>query len=104
MLDMKSKASCSSQEQVPCVSTGTVGCHVNDHSNVLLQTGLAKISNVSQPGYISKSCLLLDRGSQRSFISTELRDKLNLPTIRKESVMVKTFGTEQSELKTLEVV
>ena len=64
---------------------------------------MAKISNVSQPGYILKSRLLLDCGSQRSFISTELRDKLNLPTIRKESVMVKTFGTEQSELKTLEV-
>ena len=104
MLDGKSKASCSNQEQVPCVSTGTVGCHVNNHNNVLLQTGLAKISNVSQPGYILKSRLLFDCGSQRSFISTELRDKLNLPTIRKESVMVKTFGTEQSELKTLEVV
>ena len=88
MLDGKSKASCSNQEQVPCVSTGTIGCHVN----------------VSQPSHILKSRLLLDCGSQRSFISTELRDKLNLPTIRKESVMVKTFGTEQSELKTVEVV
>ena len=91
MLDGKPKASCSNQEQLPCVSTGTVGCQVNNHNNVLLQTGLAKISNVSQPGCILNSRLLLDCGSQRSFISTELRDKLNLPTIRKESVMVKNI-------------
>ena len=95
MLDGKSKASCSNQEQVLSVSTGTVGCHVDNHNDVLQQTGLAKISNVSQPGYILKSRLLLDCGSQCSFISTELRDKLNLPTVRKESVMVTTFGTEK---------
>ena len=104
MLDVKSKASCSNQEQVLCVSTGTVGCHVDNHNNALLQTGLAKISSVSQSGYNLKSHLLLDCRSQRLFLSTELCDKFNLPTIRKESVMVKTFGTEQSEFKTLDVV
>ena len=75
MLDGKSKASCSNQEQVPCVSAGTVGCQVGNHNNVLLQTGLAKISSVSQSGYILKSRLLLYCGSQHSFISTELRGK-----------------------------
>ena len=38
------------------------------------------------------------------FISRELRDKLNLRTIQMKSVMVKTFGTERSELKTLDIV
>ena len=52
MSDRKSEASCSNQEQVSCVSTGTVGCQVDNHNNVLLQTGLAKVSNVSQSDYI----------------------------------------------------
>ena len=41
--------------------------------------------------------------SQRTFISTELKEKLNLPTLRTEKLLIKTFGSEESELKSCDI-
>ena len=63
--------------------------HVENSS--LLQTAIAVASNLSNTKS-DNSAILFDTGSQRSFISTELREKLKLPTIRKESFYIKVFG------------
>ena len=39
-----------------------------------------------------RSRLLFDTGSQRSYITTELQVELGLKVIRKENVIIKTFG------------
>ena len=38
---------------------------------------------------------MLDSGNQRSYISSELRHKLNLPKLRTEWLLIKTFGKSQ---------
>ena len=50
------------------------------------------------------SAILFDTGSQRSFILTELREKLKLPTIRKESFYIKVFGKSESMLQKCDIV
>ena len=39
--------------------------------------------------------LMLDSGNQRSYIPSELRHKLNLPKLRTEWLLIKTFGKSQ---------
>ena len=56
------------------------------------------VSNLSNTKS-DNSAILFDTGSQRSFISTELREKLKLPTIQKESFYIKIFGKLESTLK-----
>lgn len=48
--------------------------------------------------------LLFDSGSQRTYITENLRAHLRLKTVRKERVVIKTFGRNDSEVKNLDVV
>ena len=49
--------------------------------------------------------MLSDTGSQRSYITCELKEKLGLKAIRKNNVIIKTFGgIETSQVKRLDVV
>ena len=41
--------------------------------------------------------LLFDGGSQRSYISEDLRKKLNLSTLRKENIAINTFGNKENQ-------
>ena len=40
--------------------------------------------------------MLFDTRSKRTYITSECRDRMKLPTIRTESIMIKTFGNETS--------
>jgi len=75
---------------------------VSSSNGVLLQTASAEISD--------SSCLkkrytriLFDSGSQKSYLSQDLCDSLNLKPLRKERVIIKTFGDNDSSVKNLEV-
>ena len=47
---------------------------------------------------------LFDTCSQRTYVSEELRHYLKLPVLRKEKIIIKIFGTEDTCLKTVDVV
>ena len=47
---------------------------------------------------------MFDSGSQRSYISKELRKSLNLPTLRKETIAINTFGRKEAQVKIIDVV
>ena len=48
--------------------------------------------------------VLFDNCSQQTFISEKLRKRLNLPTARKEKIMVKSFASTEHKLQILDVV
>ena len=48
--------------------------------------------------------LLFDGGSERSFVSTRLKDALALPVIGQETLIIKTFGSDQGTLQTCDIV
>ena len=48
---------------------------------------------------------MFDTGSQRSYISEKVRSKLQWTTVRKEKIIIKTFGQlADSQVQELEVV
>ena len=48
--------------------------------------------------------MLFDIGSQRSYISDELRNYLKLSVMRKERIFIKTFGKVEPTIKTVDIV
>ena len=41
--------------------------------------------------------------SQRSYVTNDTRTRLNLPTIRKEKLIIQTFGNNESKLKNVDI-
>ena len=84
-------------------TTHTNATHVYEQqTGVLLQTAQATVSGVDENKYVLTR-VMLDSGSQRTYISDQLKNKLNLRPIRKEKIVLKTFGNTKSELKSLDV-
>ena len=48
--------------------------------------------------------IIFDSGSQRSYITDDLRKRLKLPVIRKEKIVIKTFGNVDSKLYNADIV
>ena len=78
--------------------------YVDSNSSVLLQTavGLVKGFNHSDPEISIR--IIFDSGSQRSYISKSSRKKLGLPALKYGKLLIKTFGQENEQLRTSEVV
>ena len=45
-----------------------------------------------------------DSGSQSTYVSSQLRERLRLPTARTEMIRIKTFGSTKSSDKSYDVV
>ena len=75
----------------------------SNKNTVLLQTALATATNISGKLH-SETLLLFDSGSQRTYISTELREKLELPTVTQERILIKTFGQSDFSAPAVDIV
>ena len=67
----------------------------NSGERVALQTALARVEGSEK----SKVRVLYDSGSQKTFISAKVVDKLDLKPLREEELGIKTFGKSEPELK-----
>ena len=77
---------------------------VSSATPILLQTAQAIIY---KPGFMEKGVkarVILDRGSQRSYIANRLKDELSLPVECQETVLIKTFGSQDEKLQTCDAV
>ena len=72
----------------------------NNQTNVLLQTALVTVTDLHKQKQ-TKINALFDTGSQRTYVSEELRNYLKLPVLRKERIIIKVFRTEDTCLKQL---
>ena len=89
------------QQQQQQVTTSQT-MYVGTRTSILLQT--AKV-NIYKPGMQENRInarLILDSGSQRSFVTTRVKNQLNLDAEGTENLMIKTFGGEAEELQTCE--
>ena len=77
---------------------------INTQNNTLLQTAIASVNNTNDPSYFKNVRMLFDNCSQKSFITSELREHLKLKTIRTEVLTMKTFGNSEEKIQKLDVV
>ena len=75
----------------------------DNRNNILLQTAVGHASCVGNQHY-RKIRLMFDSGSQRTYITRELRDCLKLPKIRTENLVIQTFGGFQSKVERVDIV
>ena len=78
--------------------------HVESCRTILLQTARASVLDLDN----ENSCntrILFDTGSQRSFITENVRKRLRLKTVRTEKISISVFGgSKECRLESLDVV
>ncbi|XP_066932659.1 uncharacterized protein [Clytia hemisphaerica] len=85
-------------ESLEEIQQGLVMSARAERESILLQTATVYIQDkCKRQGSSSK--ILFDSGSQRSFVTQALRDKLQLKSERKEKVVIKTFGEGDNNKK-----
>ena len=77
---------------------------IDTKTSVLLQTAKIFVSRADDPNHRIQARLIFDTGSQRSYVSTRLRNALQLPTINQETLMIKTFGSETGQIQSSDLV
>ena len=85
-------------------NSGTKSLFTSTKTPILLQTAKATILPVSRNGKSGNVRVILDGGSQRSYITSRTQDLLSLPTERTETMSIKTFGSGEENLTTCDSV
>ena len=86
-------------------STDHVVAQAGVLKGTLLQTAKGKVAGINTDETWTTTRILFDTGSQRTYLTENLRKHLKLETIRTENVIINTFGTShESKLETLDVV
>ena len=84
---------------------GTSAMHISNNANsVLLQIAQAFVCRPDNKQLGLNAHVIFDSCSQRSYITSQAREKLNLPTIGKETLLIKTFGDNSASVKECDVV
>ena len=77
--------------------------YINTRTQNLLQTARALASNSNTPHEIENVRVLFNSGSSRMYITSELNEKLQLPVLGREQLLIKTFGSDYEELTFCEI-
>ena len=87
------------------VHTGHIGTEeMGSNQIVLLQTAKPYVTALGNFETEMAVRVLIDGGSQKTYISKDLRNKLKLPTLKTEQLVINTFGTNESEIKQYDLV
>ena len=71
---------------------------------VLLQTAIAEVSDPQDSSHTQKVGIVLDGGSQRSYITQRVKDSLRLPVHSRKLISIAAFGLRKGRPKQCEVV
>ena len=88
---------------VPPFETTTTLC-TDRIQTVFLQTARVVVYHPSNPSISLEVRLIMDGGSQRSYLSERARDLLGLQTIEEQSLSIATFGSTKGHAKVCPVV
>ena len=72
-------------------------------NSVLLQTAKTTATNVNESKQLNVR-IMFDSGSQRTYISNYVQEKLNLEPLRNEKLILKTFGNDNPVARIFDVV
>ena len=77
---------------------------VDIQTSILLQTACAVVLKPTQPECSAVARILPDSGSQKTYITCDLKERLNLKPTKIEQVLIKTFGNDDEQLHQCAVV
>lgn len=83
--------------------TNSVVCYSNSSTPVLLQTAQAIVYNPHRPECKVKARIILDSGSQCTYLTDNLKNILQLPVLERKQVSIKTFGSTDERVEFVEV-
>ncbi|XP_015754315.1 PREDICTED: uncharacterized protein LOC107333964 [Acropora digitifera] len=84
---------------------GTSAMHISNNANsVLLRIAQAFVCRPDNAQLGLNAHVIFDCCSQRSYITSQAREKLNVPTNGKETLLIKTFGDNSASVKECDVV
>ena len=69
-----------------------------------LQTAQAFVSRPDNQETRMYTQVIFDSCSQRSYITSKTREQLKLPTVGKETLLIKTFGDNSASVKECDIV
>ena len=78
--------------------------YVDSNMSILLHTANASVSRIDEPHSAVTIRILLDSGSQRSYISERAKEKFGLFPKRKEKLLIKLLGQENEDLRECGIV
>ena len=86
--------------------SSAVSMYVDSETSILLQTCIALASNPTsvQPQTKHFVRIILDSGSQKTYITQQLKETLGLRPLARERLCIMTFGSDSDNLKTVDVV
>ena len=100
-----SQSTLGGQDQDNVASISTSMYVDQSRGSVLLQTATAEVVRPDNDSYSPSVRLVFDSCNQRSYVTNkDLKDKLKLPVIGRESFLIKTFGESDARLRTCEIV
>ena len=70
----------------------------------ILQTAFVTAGNPEDPSKEMKLRLVIDSGSQRSYVTHRARALLELPITNREETMIKAFGVDEAVAQNCDVV
>ena len=85
-------------------SQSTTNMHISNKNSVLLQTAHTFVKVPGDAKTEQNVHLIFDSGSQKSYVTEELKRALNLPAIAKEKLMMKAFGDSSPKVRECEIV
>ncbi|CAH0722821.1 unnamed protein product, partial [Brenthis ino] len=95
---LHNRALCPNRSAPLMKSSQTDSLHISSAvTTTLLQTCLVNVSDLSDKPKEKTCRLLLDSGSQRSYITSSIANHLNLPTIENVDLSIFTFGTKSPQ-------
>ena len=65
-----------------------------DNKSILLQTAYAKLSSFNSNN-TNVARITFDTGSQKTYVTNDVKKYLNLPTLRTERIFVNEFGNQE---------
>ena len=75
-----------------------------NRNNILKQTATASISNLEKNSVTTDVQVIFDSRSQRTYLNEALCERLKLPVIRSERIIVETFGNNEFQARDVNVV
>ena len=84
-------------------SVSTTNMHVSARNSVFLQTTRADVKAPGKPSGTNFR-FVFDSGSQKSYVTVDVKNAFNNPVVGKNKLLIKTFGDEWPKVGDCEIV